>query len=372
MVVVDHEAGAQVPRAEDRQAAEGDARQHRVAAPARSQVDQPAGDRGDHDRQGQTLQRHALLGHGRCHGSGPQADPGQQRKHRQQDQPTGRQAAPGQRSSTPTRVRPLAEQPARQQHQRQGDLGQHPRHLFAGPAVDQQRGEEPERAEPEEQLPRAHQDDGQNAQDQRHELVQRQQHEVVEPGLPTAREVLLVEPVAERASGAGTAVQRQRDQRRAHALQVGQERGVQEQVDGQEQTDPHHPGGQAQGADAGAEQQPPLAAQQEPAAEQEHERDKAADVEVFFGREQQRRGRDGGEEPAPLAGGQVAEHGDHQQQRERVDVDVVADEPREVQEGRRDRQEQTRGDGAGTTQLVAKQVRHADDGHPEQGGHQSA
>ena len=114
-----------------------------------------------------------------------------------------------------------------------------------------------------------------------------------------------------------------------------------------------------------------FALEEEPGADQEDEGDEATDEEVFLGREEQRGRHAGGVEPLPLGGRQVAEHADDQQQREEVDVDVVADEAREVQKRRRDGEQDGGGDGAVAAELVPQQKRQADDPDAEQRRHQA-
>src|SRR5437879_6184557 len=95
----------------------------------------------------------------------------------------------------------------------------------------------------------------------------------------------------------------------------------------------------------------PSTSEQEPAANQEDKRDKATDEEVFLGGEQQRRGHAGGVEPVFLPGSQVAEDANDQQQGEEVDVDIVANEPREVEECWGDHEQQAGGESAEPAKL---------------------
>ena len=187
-------------------------------------------------------------------------------------------AAGDQRQSSRSRARPSGEDqprdaPPGEDLERQHQVSDQPRHLLAGPGVGAPGGDRPPQQEREEAAPigaahdrlgrgalgrfrlgddlfgprsplrriprRAPQRDRRRhdrdrAGDQRQDLVQHREQQVVEPGLAAARDLVLRQPVAEAADDAG----------RETAAEVGEEGGEEQDREAPEQR--HRPGEVAQ------------------------------------------------------------------------------------------------------------------------------
>ena len=90
------------------------------------------------------------------------------------------------------------------QRQRHGDVHQQPGHLFRRCRVDCQRGHRPGRQHDAKWLPPTQQPNHRRqAECQRHQLVHRQPHRVVVPGLVAPGDLLLRQPVAQALPRAG-------------------------------------------------------------------------------------------------------------------------------------------------------------------------
>ncbi len=238
-----------------------------------------------------------------------------------------------------------------EQQQRQERVQHQPGELLARPRVDDQRdGEGPDQEHAQERRPPEREHGSHGPEQQHRPLVAEQDDEVEVPGLAAAADLVLAEPVLE----AGVEP--------AHAVGVREEGGEEQRVDAEEGGQAPAPRVEADGTERAKQQ---LAPEQQHAGE-ERERHEAGDEGRLLGGEREREQR---ADQGRLVASRALEEaeGDHEQrERDRREVDVLAGEAREVQEGGPEGEQRGGGEGADAADLPAQQVGERDHQRPHQ------